>query len=182
MTKILWLTEWVPPLYYQESVCLKTLLIESSGTEALARVSKKGMHVTLPIPSAPMVFWEPIMKPFQGWTGLWSHRLTVKVFFHWGLQKPKQERKQATKKNAKQDEWFFKRETAIPAPLCQSSQILQVHWSWGINTGSMRSKLQCWELSHSYWGTGEWTVTLLLTSCALQITAFARKFALHLHK
>lgn len=40
-----------PSINYQESVYFKALLIES--TEAFARVSKKGMHAILPIPSAP---------------------------------------------------------------------------------------------------------------------------------
>lgn len=114
MTETLWLTELVPPLYYQENVCFKTLLIESSCTEAFARVSKKGIHVILPISSAPngllRAFYETISE---------VNRITVPQTDSKIISSERFKKTQPNnQKKVKEDEWFFKRERAIPAPWC----------------------------------------------------------------
>lgn len=152
MTEILWLTEWVPPLYYQEIVCFKTFLTDSSYTEAFARVSKKGMHVILPIPSTPNGLLRAYYEISEGNRTVVPQTDSTSIFpqrFK-KTQANKQPSNQLTKKRQNRMSGSSRESNPFLHLSATSSQNLQVHSSRGINTGSMHGKLQWWELSHCY--------------------------------
>lgn len=142
-------------------MCFKTLLIEPSCSEAFARVSKKGMQVILPIPSAPNGLLRAHYENISEVNRTVVPQTDSKSIFPQKFKKnpSKQASKQpANQEKTKQDEWFFKRERAIPAPQCHKQhkpagqlESRNKHWEHAWQATVVRTEPQLFEALENEW-------------------------------